>query len=103
MLPLITAGDLQGIDQLAAMGALAGITNDEKIILTRAAAQAGQVAMLRHLFECHHLYATAPDELGRTVLHFAAMFGDAETVRFAVEVLSFDPHDRRYKRSNGAG
>ena len=90
-LRLAEAGDTAGLDALAASGKLEGIPGDEKNILTRTAARAGQAGVLRHLFERHHLYATDPDGQGRTVLHFAAMSGDAETVRFARDVLGFDP------------
>lgn len=87
----VSAGDLQALDRLAAAGLPDEITDDGKNALTRTAARSGQAGMLRHLFEHNHLYATDPDPQGRTVLHFAAMSGDAETVRFAAEVLGFDP------------
>ncbi|MBR1584681.1 MAG: family 43 glycosylhydrolase [Clostridia bacterium] len=88
---LVAAGNIQAIDRLAAAGAWDSLTEDDKNTLTRAAARAGQAAMLRHLFEHHHMYATDPDPRGRTPLHFAAMSGDEATVRFAVDVLGFDP------------
>ncbi len=88
---LVKAGDITGLDALAAGGALESLPEDAKNMLTRTAARAGQAAMLRHLFEYHHLYGTDPDHQGRTVLHFAARSGDAESVRFSVDVLGFDP------------
>ena len=47
--------------------------------------------MLRFLFENHHLYSADPDHRGRNLLHAAASSGDADTVRFAMDVLGFDP------------
>lgn len=91
LIHLVETGDTVGLDALAAGGTLETVSEDVKNLLTRAAARAGQAAMLRHLFEYHHLYAVDPDGQGRTVLHFAAMSGDAETVRFAWKVLGFDP------------
>ena len=88
---LVSSGDIAGVDALAENGALEPASADEKNRLTRTAARAGRSAMLRHLFEHHHLYGTDPDEQGRTPLHFAAMSGDRETVRFAMDVLGFDP------------
>ena len=64
---------------------------EEKNMLSRAAALAGHAGLLRRLFENDHLYGTDPDEKGRTLLHYAAMSGDAETTRFAMDVLGFDP------------
>ena len=91
VLELVRSGDTAGVDALAQTGALESVTAEEKHLLTRAAALAGQSAMLRHLFEYHHLYNADPDDQGRTILHFAARSGDAETVRFAMDVLGFDP------------
>lgn len=91
VLAVIRSGDTAAIDLLAATGELAFLTNDDKCELTRAAARAGQAAMLRHVFEHHHLNGTDEDERGRTILHFAAMSGDADTVAFAANVLGYDP------------
>ncbi len=88
---LVQSGDIAGVDALAESNALEAVPPDVKTLLTRTAARAGQSVMLRHLFEYHHLYGADPDEQGRTILHFAAMSGDRETVRFAVDVLGFDP------------
>ncbi len=62
----------------------------DRTALVREAAQAGDAERLRYLFE-HHLYAADPDPTGRTLLHDAALSGDADTVRFAMDVLGFDP------------
>ena len=79
----------------SAPGRLAAVSPDDvcaadKQQLTRAAARSGQAGILRWLFE-HHLYSADPDAHGRTLLHEAASSGDAETVRFAADVLGFDP------------
>ena len=88
---LVQSGDLSSLRAMARDGGTEGFSPEEKAILTRTAAQYGQTAVLRFLFEAAHLYNTDPDEEGRTVLHFAAMSGNAETVRFAMDVLGFDP------------
>jgi len=90
-LEAIRTGNCDAIDRLAETGVFDDIGAEEKSLLVRTAAEAGQCAMLRFLFEYHHLYSTEPDDLGRTLLHTAASSGDAETVRFAMDVLGFDP------------
>ena len=92
-LAAVARGDIGEIRRLADKGALSGLTDADKSALTRAAAGAGQAAMLRYLFEHHHLYGTDPDGEGRTLLHHAAMSGDAQTVRFTVETLGYHPLD----------
>lgn len=62
----------------------------DKAELVRQAARSGDAERLRYLFE-HHLYTADPDSAGRTLLHEAALSGDADTVRFAMDVLGFDP------------
>lgn len=91
VLTVVQSGDIAAIDRLAAAGELTSLTNEDKCELTRAAAQAGHAKMLRHVFENHHLHSTDEDDRGRTILHFAAMSGDAETVAFAANVLGYDP------------
>ena len=91
VLKAIRTGDCSTIDRLAENGVFDEISVEDKSLLVRTAAEAGQSAMLRFLFEYHHLYSTEPDAHGRTLLHSAALSGDADTVRFAVEVLGLDP------------
>ena len=91
ILLLISSGDVPGLKKLALAGLPETFSEADKNAFTRAAARAGHAEMLRYLFEYNHLYATDPDGEGRTLLHFAALSGDAETVRFTVDVLGFDP------------
>lgn len=90
-LAAIRIGNCGAIGQMAENGDFDAMTAEEKALLVRSAAEAGQSAMLRFLFECHHLYSMEPDVQGRTLLHAAASSGDEETVRFAMEVLGLDP------------
>ncbi|MBR2660148.1 MAG: family 43 glycosylhydrolase [Clostridia bacterium] len=91
ILPLISSGNCGAIAGLAEQGAFDGITAEEKRLLVFTAAQNGQAAMLRFLFEASHLYSPDPDDQGQTLLHRAAQSGNADTVRFAMDVLGFDP------------
>lgn len=91
ILTLISAGDREAVGLLAGQGALDGVSAEEKQRMVFTAAQSGQAAMLRFLFEANHLYSPDPDESGRTLLHYAAQSGDADTIRFAADVLGFDP------------
>ena len=91
ILPLISSGDSSAVNTLAEQGFFDSITTEEKRQLVFTAAQNGQAGMLRFLFEAHHLYSPDPDNQGQTLLHQAAKSGDAETVRFAMEILGFDP------------
>ena len=91
ILELIRSGNCSAVGQLAGNGLFDSVTSEEKSLLVRTAAHAGQASMLRFLFENHHLYSTDPDFRGRTLLHEAACSGDAETVRFAMDTLGFDP------------
>ena len=90
-LAAVRSGNCGAVGQMAENGDFDAITAEEKALLVRSAAEAGQGTMLRFLFECHHLYSMEPDDQGRTLLHFAASSGDADTVRFAMEVLGLDP------------
>lgn len=90
VLALVRRGDCAAIDRLYDEGGLNDLENEEKNLLAREAAKAGQAQMLRHLFEHHHLYGTDDDRQGRTLLHFAAQSGDAETIAFARNVLGYD-------------
>ena len=91
VLASVRAGDTGTIGRLAEQGFFDEFTAEEKGLLVRTAAEAGQSTMLRYLFEYHHLYSTEPDSRGRTLLHAAAFSGDADTVRFAADVLGLDP------------
>ena len=91
LLALIRSGDAAAVDALAKAGSLEGFPEETKQLITRETARSGRCPMLRGLFERWHLYSAEPDETGRTPLHFAAMSGDADTVRFAMDVLGFDP------------
>lgn len=93
VLALVSRGDIEEIRRLADEGALSLLSDADKSVLTRAAAGAGQAAMLRYLFEHHHLYGTDPDNEGRTLLHHAAISGDAQTVRFVTQTLGYHPLD----------
>ena len=90
LLPLVRRGDLNRLLQLEQQGETEGFTGEEKRLLVAEAARAGQAETLRFLFE-HHLYSADPDGEGNTVLHDAGVSGDEETLRFALDVLAFDP------------
>ena len=91
VLAAIRSGDCDTVDRMAEAGDFDELSAEEKGLLVRAAAEAGQSAMLRFLFEYHHLYSMEPDAQGRNLLHAAASSGDADTVRFAMDVLGLDP------------
>ena len=91
ILSLIRSGNCRAVNELAEQGAFDPISTEEKRLLVFTAAQSGQAAMLRCLFESHHLCSSDPDEQGRTLLHHAAQSGDAQTVRFSMDTLGFDP------------
>ena len=91
VLDAVRSGDCRAVGSLAEGGCLEGISAEDKALLVRSAAEAGQGAMLRFLFENRHLYSADPDPEGRTLLHAAASSGDADTVLFAMDVLGFDP------------
>ena len=91
VLEAIRAGDCDTVDRLAENDVFDEITAEEKGLLARTAASAGQSAMLRFLFEYHHLYSLEPDSQGRTLFHAAASSGDGDTVRFVMDVLGLDP------------
>jgi len=90
ILSFIKRGDLPAFFQSAAALEAESVSPEEKETLVRAAARAGQAEILRYLFE-HHLYTADLDAEGRTLLHEAALSGNAETARFAMDVLGFDP------------
>ena len=89
-LAFMERGDLPAFFRAAAALPAESLSPEEKAELTRAAARLGQAKALRYLFE-HHLYSADADDQGRTLLHEAARSGDAETARFAMDVLGFDP------------
>ena len=91
LLRMIESGDRDALRNAVASGNLGEISNTDKMLLTQCAAMHGQRDILSDLFVFHHLYATDPDHEGRTVLHYAAMSGDPATIRFAMDVLGFDP------------
>ena len=88
---LAVSGQADALQALALRGGLDGFSPEQKQKITLDTARAGQAAVLRSLFQSWHLYSADPDDLGRTVLHCAAASGDPETVRFAMDVLGFDP------------
>ncbi len=90
-LEAVRSGCCDLIDRMAENGVFENITVEGKSLLVRTAAETGQSIMLRFLFENHHLYSADPDHRGRNLLHAAASSGDADTVRFAMDVLGFDP------------
>lgn len=90
ILPLVTSGDRSAVGDLADRGFFDDITAEEKRQLAFATAQSGRAGMLRFLF-ARRLCSPDPDGQGRTLLHPAAQSGDADTVRFAMDVLGFDP------------
>ena len=90
LLSLIESGDPSAQNRLLADVSPDDVSAEDKQMLSRAAARSGQAGILRFLFE-HHLYSADPDSCGRTLLHEAASSGDADTVRFAMDVLGFDP------------
>lgn len=88
---LAVSGAMNTLQELALRGGLEGFSPEQKKKITLDTARAGQACVLRSLFQAWHLYSADPDAQGRTVLHHAAVSGDAETVRFAMDVLGFDP------------
>ena len=88
---LAVSGAADDLQELASRGGLEGFSPEQKRQITLGAAGAGQSAVLRRCFQSWHLYSTDPDGQGRSILHHAAASGDAETVRFAMDVLGFDP------------
>ena len=91
IISIVTQGDLEGLAALTAAGETEGFSPEEKCEITRAAARAGQAAVLRALFERFHLYGVEEDAEGRTLLHYAARSGDAATVFFCLSTLGYDP------------
>ena len=87
----VRSGNCDFINRMAEDGVFDDITAEDKSLLVRTAAEAGQSTMLRFLFENHHLYSADPDLQGRSLLHAAASSGDADTVLFAIDVLGLDP------------
>ena len=71
-------------------GKAAAISETEKAEWARMAAVQGKADMLRLLCERCHGMSYAPDLQGRTLLHFAAQSGDAETMRYVSETLGYD-------------
>ena len=91
ILTAVRTGNCGMIDRLAKDGVFDEISAEDKCLLIRNASESGQSAMLRFLFEYHHLYSMEPDAQGRTLLHYAASSGDADMVLFAMDVLGLDP------------
>ncbi len=90
-LKAVRSGNCDLINRMAENGAFDNITAEDKSLLVKTAAEAGQSAMLRFLFESHHLYSADSDLQGRNLLHAAASSGDTDTVLFAMDVLGLDP------------
>ena len=90
LLTLAEAGNTEEMDALIRENGTDGVTWAQKRALTRTAARNGRAAMLRFLFG-RHLGCADADRRGRTILHDAAISGDAETAAFALDVLGFDP------------
>ena len=84
ILSLIRSGDCGAVSDLAEQGTFDGITAWEKRRLVFTAAQSGQAEMLRFLFEANHLYSSDPDRRNRTLLHQAALSGDASLRQAAI-------------------
>ena len=87
---LIDRDDRETLAAWLLEGKLSSVPGDEKALWARQAAREGKADMLRLLCEGCHGLGFEPDEQGRTLLHEAALSGDAETMRFAVQVLGFD-------------
>ena len=87
---LIERDDREGMLRLILEGKTGPVPEDEKAEWARWAAARGRAAMLRLLCENCHGMGFKPDDAGRTLLHFAAQSGDAQTMRFAVQVLGYD-------------
>ena len=88
---LAVTGAMDALEALALRGGLDGFSPEQKQKITLDTARAGQAGVLRALFQSWHLYSADPDDQGRSVLHHAADSGDEEAVRFAMDVLGFDP------------
>lgn len=91
VLELIRRGDERTLDEWLRDGRIAAVPESETAEFGRLAARLGRCGMLRRLCEACHGMSFAPAEDGRTLLHEAALSGSAETIRFAAEVLGYDP------------
>ncbi|MBQ9264010.1 MAG: family 43 glycosylhydrolase [Clostridia bacterium] len=87
---LIEQDDQETLRLWMLQGKISAVPEAEKAEWTRMAAMQGNAAMLRLLCEGCHGMSFAPDAQGRTLLHYAAQSGDAETMRFAGKVLGYD-------------
>lgn len=87
---LIARDDRETLRRWMLEGKTAVVSEAEKAEWARLAAAQGKAGMLRLLCERCHGMSFAPDAQGRTLLHYAAQSGDAESMRYAVETLGFD-------------
>lgn len=85
----IETGDAGALRDWLKAGGSKAVSKAEKGIWARKAAQLGKAEILRTLVEGCHGIDLGPDEDGRTLLHHAALSGDAGTMRFAARVLGF--------------
>lgn len=91
VLDLIRRGEEATLAQWLREGRVADVPEVETAEFGRLAARLGRCGMLRLLCEACHGMSFAPTQEGRTLLHEAAVSGDADTIRFAVQVLGYDP------------
>ena len=87
---LIERDDRETLQRWVLQGKIAAVPEAETAAWARLAAGRGNAAMLSFLCSHCHGMSFAPDEQGRTLLHYAAQSGDAETMRFAVQTLGYD-------------
>ena len=88
---LIETDDEQGLRALFRSGALMSVPAEEKALWAAKAAREGRASILRALCEGCHALPTQPDRDGNTLLHLSAASGNAETIRFVLQVLGMDP------------
>ena len=91
VLDAIRRGDGETLAQWLRDGTIASVPEPETARFSRLAARLGRCGLLRMLCAGCHGMNFAPDGDGRTLLHYAALSGDAETIRFTVRVLGCDP------------
>ena len=90
LISLIEKGDMETLTAWLREGRLNDLTEAEKNAIAHEATRRGQAKLLRLLCEECHGLSLAPDAEGRTLLHDAALSGDAETMRFVHDVLGMD-------------
>ncbi|MBR1686146.1 MAG: family 43 glycosylhydrolase [Clostridia bacterium] len=90
---LIEAGNAEELKDYLLAGKATSAKEEEKATWVRLAAGLGKADILRLLCEGCHGVGFHPDSEGRTLMHFAAQSGDAETMRYTLQTLGFAPDE----------